>query len=121
MSPSDDFKGSVQISQRGRLMSQTEAEKRAEKEQMKKLREDRKPLIKAAVARMKKQRKEIKDIREQLNEKGGTVPEIAMATGIPSAQIMWYLASLKRYGRIVEAEKDGSYFRYESTGFVESE
>ena len=92
-------------------MSQTGAEKT--KEQMKKLREDRKPIIKAAAARMKRQRKEIKAIREELNEKGGTVPEIASATGIPSAEVMWYLATLKRYGRIVEGEKDGSYFRYE--------
>ena len=61
------------------------------------------------------QRKEIKAIREQLNEKGATVPEIAGATGIPSAEVMWYLATLKRYGLIVEGEKDGGYFRYALT------
>ena len=102
-------------------MSQTEAEKAEEKEAMKKLRAARKPTIKAAAARMKKQRKAVKAIREQLADKAGTVPEIAEATGIPTSEVLWYLAALKNYGQILEGEKDGSYFRYEWAGSVPEE
>jgi hypothetical protein len=40
------------------------------------------------------------------------VPEISKATGIPSDRVLWYLATLKKYGDIIEGDKDGSYFRY---------
>ena len=97
-------------------MSEASEEKTAEKEAMKKLRAARKPTIKAAAARMKKQRKAIKAIREQLADQAATVPEIAEATGIPTSEVLWYLAGLKNYGQILEGEKDGSYFRYQWTG-----
>jgi len=96
-------------------MSELSEEKTEEKEAMKRLRAAREQTIKAAAARMKKQRKAIKAIREQLEDKAGTVVEIAEATGIDSSQVLWYLAALKNYGQIVEGEKDGSYFRYQLT------
>lgn len=96
-------------------MSELSDEKTEEKEAMKRLRAAREQTIKAAAARMKKQRKAIKAIREQLEDKAGTVVEIAEATGIDSSQVLWYLAALKNYGQIVEGEKDGSYFRYQLT------
>jgi hypothetical protein len=40
------------------------------------------------------------------------VPEISQATGIPSDRVLWYLATLKKYGGIIEGEKDSGYFRY---------
>ena len=83
-----------------------------EKEAMNKLREDRKVKIKAAKALMKKQRKTIKAIKEQLKDKPMTVPEIASATGIEPASVLWFLAALKKYGKILEGEKDGSYFKF---------
>jgi biotin operon repressor len=42
-----------------------------------------------------------------------TVPEISGATGIPSADVLWYVAALKKYGFVVEVSKDGGYFRYQ--------
>ena len=102
-------------------MGETSEAKTKEKEAMKKLRAARKPTIKAAAARMKKQRKAVKAIREQLADKAGTVPEIAEATGIPSSEVLWYLAALKNYGQILEGEKEGSYFRYEWVGSVPEE
>jgi DNA-directed RNA polymerase specialized sigma subunit len=96
-------------------MSEASEENRDGQEAMKKLRAARKQTIKAAAARMKRQKKAIKAIREQLAAKPGTVPEIAEATGIESSEVMWYLAALKNYGQILEGEKDGSYFRYQLT------
>ena len=97
-------------------MSEVSEKKTAEKEAMKKLRAARKETIKRAADKMKKQKKAIKDIKEQLKDKAGTVPEVAEATGIPPSEVLWYLAALKNYGQILEGEKDGSYFRYQLAG-----
>jgi len=50
---------------------------------------------------------------DQLKEGAQTVPTIAAATGASTAETLWYMASLKKYGEIKEAEKDGGYFKYE--------
>ncbi|MBW1703587.1 MAG: winged helix-turn-helix domain-containing protein [Deltaproteobacteria bacterium] len=94
-------------------MGQTDDDKKGKKEAMKKLRNERKQFIKAAAARMKEQKKVIKAIKEQIKDNPGTVPEIAEGTGIQSSEVLWYLATLKKFGQIMEGEKDGAYFRYE--------
>ena len=82
------------------------------KEAMKQLRGDRKEWITMATNVVKAQRKEQKAIKKHLENQPATVPEITEATGIPSDRVLWYLATLKKYGDIIEGEKDGSYFRY---------
>lgn len=94
-------------------MSQNKQDKQAEKAAMKKLREERKSFIKAASAKMKIQKKAIKTILDQLKEGAQTIPAIAGAIGASTAETLWYVASLKKYGKIKEAEKDGYYFKYE--------
>ena len=86
--------------------------KKKKKAAMKKLRGDRKEWITMASTMVKEQRKEQKAINKHLENKPATVPEIAEATGIPSDKVLWYLATLKKYGNVMEGEKDGSYFRY---------
>lgn len=93
-------------------MSQSDQEKREHKQAMKKLRAAREQTIKAAVGRMKEQKKAVKAIKQQLEDKAGTVPEIATATDLELSEVMWFIATLKKYGEIIEGEKDGSYFRY---------
>jgi hypothetical protein len=51
-------------------MSQTEEEKTEKKEAMKKLRASRKDIIKATSARVKRNRKAVKAIKEQLQDEG---------------------------------------------------
>ena len=84
-----------------------------DKAAMKALREKRKGFIKAAAAKMKRQKKAIQAIRDQLKNGAQTVPDIAAATSAPTAETLWYVAALKKYGEIKEAQKDGSYFKYE--------
>ena len=93
-------------------MNEVSEEKTEKKEAMKKLRKSRKHIIKATSARVKENRKAIKAIREQLQDEARTVPEIAEATGFASAEVLWFIATLKKYGEIVEGDKDGGYFRY---------
>jgi hypothetical protein len=80
--------------------------------QLRSLRETRQELIKKATARMKEQRRQIRAIREQLAGGPRTVPEIADATGMGAAEVLWFVAALKKYGEVLEDAKDGSYFRY---------
>jgi len=94
-------------------MSQTDVGKEIQKEAMKRLRDIRKESIRAASARIKEQNQAVKAITEQLKEQPRTVPEIAAATGISSSDVMWYVATLKKYGQVLEADQDGSYFRYQ--------
>jgi predicted transcriptional regulator len=82
------------------------------REAMKKLRETRKPQIAAATAEMKKQKKAVAAIKDELQKGKGTVPEIAAATGLDTASVLWYLATMKKYGEVAEGLADGSYFRY---------
>ena len=94
-------------------MRQPEPDKQAKKAAMKTLREARKTLIKAASTKMKHQKKAIEAILDQLKDGAQTVPTIAAATGVSTAETLWYMAALKKYGEIKEAEKDGGYVKYQ--------
>jgi hypothetical protein len=96
-------------------MSSMEGAKAEKKEALKNLREARRQTIERAVRTMKTQRKAIDAVKRQLAEGGKTVPELAEASGLSTADTMWYVATLKKYGVVAEGEKDGSYFRYELT------
>ncbi|MGB5985648.1 MAG: hypothetical protein WBG37_10115 [Desulfobacterales bacterium] len=93
-------------------MSDKTEDKSSAKAALKALRGARKPLIKAATVQMKRQKKAIQAITDQLQGGAQTVPEIAAATGASSAETLWYVAALKKYGRVKEVEKDGGYFKY---------
>ena len=82
------------------------------REALKKLREARKSKIVAATDRMKEQKKAMAAITGELQKGEGTVPEIAAATGLNTSSVLWYLATMKKYGQVAEGAADGSYFRY---------
>ena len=93
-------------------MTQADQDIEAKKDALKMLRKERKAWIVSAAAAMKAQKKTIKAIKTELKSNAGTVPLIAEATGIPADQVLWYIAALKKYGKVAEGEKDGSYFQY---------
>jgi hypothetical protein len=86
------------------------------KEAMKTLREQRKPSIDRARKAIAEQNRAIKAIRQALGEGAGTVPEIARATRLATSTVMVYIATLKKYGTVLEGAKDGDYFKYELAG-----
>jgi predicted Rossmann fold nucleotide-binding protein DprA/Smf involved in DNA uptake len=93
-------------------MSDTSAESESGQEALKALKAARKAQITAATGRMKEQRRALKAIKQQLNEAELTVPELAAATGLPASEVLFYVASLKKYGEVLEGAKAGSYYRY---------
>jgi len=86
---------------------------KTDKEAIKKLREKRKTSVERAKKAMKTHNKFMRKIKEQIKTEGKTVPEIAKATAISASQILWYIASMKKYGQVSEGEKDGDYFKYQ--------
>jgi hypothetical protein len=93
-------------------MPETLVEKEPGKEALKKLRAARKEQIVAATGRMKEQRRAVKALKGALAGAELTVPELAAATGLPVSEVLWYLASMKKYGEILEGPKAGGYYRY---------
>jgi predicted Rossmann fold nucleotide-binding protein DprA/Smf involved in DNA uptake len=93
-------------------MSDTSLESESRKEALKKLKAARKEQIAATTGRVKEQRKAVKAIKARLEGAELTVPEIAAATGLPVSEVLWYVATLKKYGEILEGPKAGGYYRY---------
>ena len=102
-------------------MQPMESNKNSRKEAMKTLRAARKEWIQKASAIMKSQKKKLKSINEHLEKGPATIPEIAETSGLPPHEVLWFMAALKKYGKIVESEKDGGYFRYALTDSVAHE
>ncbi len=102
-------------------MTDSALESQSEKEALKKLKAARKDQITAATARMKEQRQAVKAVKAQLAGAELTVPEIAAATGLPASEVLWYVATLKKYGEILEGPKAGGYYRYKLVPAAEDE
>jgi len=83
-----------------------------DKEAMKALRKQRKGYIDRAQQEMKRQRKLIKAIKEQIKDEAKTVPQIAEAAKLQADQVLLYVAALRKYGQVVEVDKNGDYFTY---------
>ena len=79
---------------------------------LKQLRQERRQSIKKATEAMKAQRKTIKAIETSLSGGAATVPEIAENADIPTDEALWFIATMKKYGQVVEEGKDGDYYRY---------
>ena len=41
-----------------------------------------------------------------------TVPAIAASAGLPAEEVLWHIASMRKYGEVREADLEGSYPGY---------
>jgi hypothetical protein len=83
-----------------------------DKEALTQLRQARKAWIDRAKGSIKTQAASIKAIRAQLEGGAKTVPQIAAAAGLEPAQVLLYVAGLRKYGAVAEGPKDGEYYTY---------
>lgn len=51
-------------------------------------------------------------IKKALGAGPQTVPELAAATGLAPAEVLWSLTAMRKYGLAVEVGVDGDYPRY---------
>lgn len=93
-------------------MNSNRTENKVKKGMLKKLRQERNHYITVAKSKVKEQSRVIQKIRKELKNGGRTVPEIAAATEISTSDVLWYLMALKKYGLIIEGEKEDGYFKY---------
>jgi predicted Rossmann fold nucleotide-binding protein DprA/Smf involved in DNA uptake len=94
-------------------MIEVDEDQNIRKNAFEELRRSRNKEISEISKRVKEQRKTVQAIAESLKDRAATVPEIAQVTGIPTDKILWYIATLKKYGKITEAEKVDGYYRYD--------
>lgn len=87
-----------------------------DKESLKALREQRALWIAKARQSIKEQTGIIRQIKDQIQSEGKTIPQIAAGTRLPTARVLQYVATLKTYGEVIEGEKQGDYFTYELAG-----
>jgi hypothetical protein len=93
-------------------MTENQDAKSVRRKALKQLREARSGAVAAAAKRFKTQKEDLGLLRGLLTGAGKTAPELARLSEIPASEVLWYLASLKKYGEVFEGEKDDGYYRY---------
>jgi predicted transcriptional regulator len=58
---------------------------------------------------LKSQKQTQQAITKSLKEQPRTVPAIASLAGLPSKDVLWWLAAMKKYGLVAEEGMDGDY------------
>ncbi len=93
---------------------------KTDKEALKALRQERKETLEKARALMKARNKTMREVKECLSGEGKTAPEVAAETGLKPSEALWCISGLRKYGKVVEGEKDGDYFRYKAVEETEA-
>jgi biotin operon repressor len=70
--------------------------------------------VNRAQSMLKRQQAARKMLKKALQEGPCSVPQLAAQTGICAHEILWHIASMKKYGVVTEAGTDesGDYFLY---------
>lgn len=70
--------------------------------------------VKQAQAQLKDQQAARKALQRAMQSGPQTIPQLAGATGMPSHEILWHVASMKKYGLVEEAgmDEDEAYYVY---------
>ena len=82
-------------------------------EMLKRLREQHAATVERTQALLKEQKRVQQVICQALRDKPMTVPEVAAAVNLPASEVVWYMASFKKYGMIVEKGMCADYPLYQ--------
>ena len=82
-------------------------------EMLKRLREQHAATVERTQALLKEQKRVQQEICKAIREKPMTVPEVAEAIGMPANEVLWYMASFRKYGLIVEKGMCADYPLYQ--------
>jgi predicted Rossmann fold nucleotide-binding protein DprA/Smf involved in DNA uptake len=93
-------------------MSDSKSEKPKLKDLLKRLREERGERFQQARAENKETRQVRATIVKVLGAEPRTVPELADELGLPTEQVLWHVMAMRKYGRVLEDEQEGDFFRY---------
>jgi predicted transcriptional regulator len=79
---------------------------------LKHLREKHMATVTRTQALLKEQKRVQQEICKVIRETPKTIPDIAAAIGMPANEVLWYVASFKKYGLIVEKGMCADYPLY---------
>ena len=71
-------------------------------EMLKKLRKEHADTVERTQALLKEQKRIQREICKFIRETPKSVPEVAEEVDLPPSEVLWYLASFKKYGIVVE-------------------
>lgn len=91
-------------------MSQDGAKNRADL--LKRLREQHQASVTATQALLRELQAIRKQIRQAMQDEPRTIPELAVATGLPAHEVLWHVIAMKKYNLVAEAGLDEGYYRY---------
>ena len=81
-------------------------------EMLKQLRQDHSETVARTQKLLKEQKRVQQEICKCIREDPKTVPEIAEAVKMPAREVLWYMASYKKYGIVIEEGMCGDYPLY---------
>ena len=84
-------------------------------EVLKNLRKEHAMTVKQTQALLREQKHIHNEICKLLRDNPMTVPDVAEKIGMPSREVLWYMASYKKYGLITETGMCGDYPLYKKT------
>lgn len=80
---------------------------------LKRLREQHAATVERTQALLKEQKRVQQEICKIIRDTPKSVPEVAEAIGMPANEVLWYMASFKKYGLIVEKGMCSDYPLYQ--------
>ena len=87
---------------------------------LKQLREQHKDSVERTQALLKAQQAVRKQICQALRGGAKTVPELAVAAGLPADQVLWHVTAMRKYDLIEESGVCGEYYQYRLAGEAKS-
>jgi predicted Rossmann fold nucleotide-binding protein DprA/Smf involved in DNA uptake len=94
-------------------MTTTQHATQSRAELLKHLREKHSATVTRTQALLKEQKRVQQEICKIMRDTPKSVPEVAAAIGLPANEVLWYVASFKKYGLIVEKGMCGDYPLYQ--------
>jgi len=95
----------------------TNEEKKKRTEMLVEMRKEHRDAVQKAQELLKTQQSARKALERALTGGPHSVPQLAQAVNMPSHEVLWYVAAMKKYGIVAEAGTDesGDYFLYRLT------
>lgn len=96
------------------MTANTKEEARKRTQMLAGLRQQHAEKVKQAQELLKQQQSVRKMLLQGLQDGPRSAPELAEATGVPAHEVLWYVATMKKYGLVEEAgmDEEGDYYRY---------
>lgn len=82
-------------------------------EMLKQLREQHAETVARTQALYKEQRRIQQEICKTIRDTPKTVPDVAIATGLPAHEVLWHMTAMKKYGIVAESGMCGDYPLYQ--------